>query len=189
MTEQLSCGNTGRILCESQWVNSLWPNNVIWWQKTGSTLAQVMACCLTAPSHYLNQCWFTISTVHWHSFEYNLTRDTSAINEQNWLENYFPKISLKSPRGQWDKVQIPELWWPCAVNLISSMQKMESVRSQILTPLSWSTLHLLQWLLSPCMVSCHDYIISSGCWQSMMKSLLWREGANWLGNGSKLSKV
>ena len=23
----------------------------------GSTLAQVMACCLTAPSHYLNQCW------------------------------------------------------------------------------------------------------------------------------------
>ena len=25
------------------------------------TLAQVMACCLTAPSHYLNQCWLIIS--------------------------------------------------------------------------------------------------------------------------------
>ena len=29
----------------------------------GSTLAQVMACCLMAPSHYLNQCWLTISEV------------------------------------------------------------------------------------------------------------------------------
>ena len=52
--------------------NSLWPNDTIWWQGSGSTLAQVMACCLTAPRHYLNQCWFTISKVHWHSFEYNL---------------------------------------------------------------------------------------------------------------------
>ena len=34
-----------------------------------------MACCLTALSHYLNNCWFTISKVHWHSYEYNFTRD------------------------------------------------------------------------------------------------------------------
>ena len=27
------------------------------WHRSESTLAQVMACCLTAPSHYLNQCW------------------------------------------------------------------------------------------------------------------------------------
>ena len=27
------------------------------WHRPGSTLAQVMACCLTAPRHYLNQCW------------------------------------------------------------------------------------------------------------------------------------
>ena len=27
----------------------------------GSKLAQVMACCLTAPSHYLNQCWLIMS--------------------------------------------------------------------------------------------------------------------------------
>ena len=52
-----------------------------WRQRYGSTLAQVMACCLTAPSHYLNQCWFTISEVHWYSFEYNFTRDTSAISQ------------------------------------------------------------------------------------------------------------
>ena len=39
-----------------QWVNSLWSSDVIWRQRSWSTLAQVMACCLTAPSHYLNQC-------------------------------------------------------------------------------------------------------------------------------------
>ena len=36
--------------------NSLWPSDAIWPQKSRSTLAQVMACCLTAPSHYLNPC-------------------------------------------------------------------------------------------------------------------------------------
>ena len=36
--------------------NSLKPSDAIWRHKSGSTLAQVMACCLTAPSHYLNQC-------------------------------------------------------------------------------------------------------------------------------------
>ena len=31
-----------------------------------------MACCLMAPSHYLNQCWLLISDVLWHSLETNL---------------------------------------------------------------------------------------------------------------------
>ena len=44
-------------------INSLGPSDAIWRQKSGSTLAQVMACCLTAPSHYLNQCWLIISKV------------------------------------------------------------------------------------------------------------------------------
>ena len=42
--------------CAGWAVNSLWPGDAIWWHRSGSTLAQVMACCLTAPSHYLNQC-------------------------------------------------------------------------------------------------------------------------------------
>ena len=49
-------------------VNSLWTNDAIWRQISGSTLAQVMACCLTAPSHHLNQCWLIISEVQWHSY-------------------------------------------------------------------------------------------------------------------------
>ena len=48
-------------LLGGQWVNSLAPSDPIWRLRSGSTLAQVMACCLTAPSHYLNQCWLIIS--------------------------------------------------------------------------------------------------------------------------------
>ena len=36
--------------------------------RSGSSLAQVMACCLTAPSHYLNQWWLIINEVQWHSY-------------------------------------------------------------------------------------------------------------------------
>ena len=38
-------------------LNSLWSSDTIWRHKYGSTLAQEMACCQMAPSHYLNQCW------------------------------------------------------------------------------------------------------------------------------------
>ena len=44
-------------------INSLWPSDAIRRQVTESTLAQVMACCLTASSHYLNQCWLVISYI------------------------------------------------------------------------------------------------------------------------------
>ena len=68
------------ILSETQCVNSLWPSDTIWRHGIGSTLVQVMACCLTAPSHYLNQCWLIISKVQWHSSDGNFTRDTSSFN-------------------------------------------------------------------------------------------------------------
>ena len=65
------------------WINSLWPSDTIWRHISGSTLAQVMDFCLTAPSHYLDQRWLIISKVQWHSSECNFTRDTSAISHWN----------------------------------------------------------------------------------------------------------
>ena len=49
---------------------------MIWHHITWSILVQVMACCLTAPSHYPNQCWLLISVVLWHSPESNFTVST-----------------------------------------------------------------------------------------------------------------
>ena len=45
----------------------------IWWHRSGATLAQVMACCLTTPSHYLDQCWLIVKEIVWHSTGSNFT--------------------------------------------------------------------------------------------------------------------
>ena len=42
-------------------ITSLWPSDAIWRHRSESTLGQVMAYCLTTPSHYLNQCWLIIT--------------------------------------------------------------------------------------------------------------------------------
>ena len=63
------------VIMASEWIlnfiyqlqlNSLWPSDAKKRKGTESTLAQVMASCLTAPSHYLNQCWLLINKVLWH---------------------------------------------------------------------------------------------------------------------------
>ena len=85
-------------------IKSLRPSDAIWRHRTWSILAQVVACCLTVPSHYLNQCWLIINKVQSHSSGNHFTKDTSAINHWNQFENYLSKFSLKFPRGQWVKV-------------------------------------------------------------------------------------
>ena len=81
-------------------LNSLWPgDDAIWWYTTGWTLAQVMACCLTAPSHYLNQCWLTIRVVLWHSSEGNFSGNAQDICPGYEFENLWFKITVT--KGQW----------------------------------------------------------------------------------------
>ena len=69
-------------------VNSKWPSDVLWWLRSGSTMA---------PSHYLNQCWLIINDV-WHSPKDNITGKTQNIYpwyefEENWfiIESIFSK--------------------------------------------------------------------------------------------------
>ena len=72
----------------------------IWRHSSGSTMAQVMACCLTAPCYYLNQCWLPNSELPWQSRESNFTapaRD-SILHK---FGNYTFTITTTSPRGQW----------------------------------------------------------------------------------------
>ena len=47
-------------ICDTRgrWVNSSWASDAIRWHRSGSTLVQAMACCPSAPSHYLAQCHF-----------------------------------------------------------------------------------------------------------------------------------
>ena len=87
--------------CEN--LNSLTPSDTKGWNRTWSTLVEVMACCLTAPSHYLNQCWLIISEVLLHSQESNFPGNTHDIYLSDVLENFICKIAATYPRGQWVK--------------------------------------------------------------------------------------
>ena len=89
----------------TKYVNSLWPSDAIWWQSSGSTLVQVRACCLTAPSHQLNQCWLLIRQVQWHSLGSNFTVSAQTSILYNEFENYSFAIIATSRRGQWVKLE------------------------------------------------------------------------------------
>ena len=97
------------IISEVQWhssekileFNSLRPNDVIWWHRSRSTLAQVMACCLTTPSHYLNQCWLISRKGQWHSVEGNLPKDGSPFNHYISLKMTCLKFYSNLQGGQW----------------------------------------------------------------------------------------
>ena len=70
---------------------------------TRSILVQVMAYCLTAPSHYLNQCWFIISKGY-HRCVLNHHFGPHVVN---WT------IIKKLPRQQWRLAQR----WCCRPNV------------------------------------------------------------------------
>ena len=101
-------------------VNSLWHSDAIWHHGSQSILAQLMAwccqchmvtsvsilaqvmtCCLMAPSHYLNQYWLVISKVLWHSSEGNFTGNTWDIYPGYEFENYQFKITAAFRRDKW----------------------------------------------------------------------------------------
>ena len=97
-----------------QWVNSLRSSDVIWPYSSGSTLAQVMACSLMAPSHYLNQCWLIINEALWHSREGNFTGNAHYIYPWYEFENFLIMITAAPPalRGHWVNTQkyIEKCW-------------------------------------------------------------------------------
>ena len=80
--------------------NSLWPSDAIRQHKSGSTLDQVMACCLMAPSHFLNQHWLLISKLLQYSPRSNFTVSTWAtILWWWWVWKWYFINSLPHPTG------------------------------------------------------------------------------------------
>ena len=98
--------NANIFLCcpKAIWVlNLLWSSDALCWHRSRSTLAQVMAWCLMAPSHCLNQYWLIICEVLWHlpeggNFNGNNGRYLSLICI--WKFEKF-EIADAFLRGQW----------------------------------------------------------------------------------------
>ena len=74
------------------YLNSLRPSDAICHWRSWSTLVKlhVMACCLMAPSHYLNQCWLIISEILRHSPEGNFAENAPGprLNIKTVLSTY-----------------------------------------------------------------------------------------------------
>ena len=71
------------------------------WTYWKSSQVQVMACCLMAPSRYLNQCWIIINGLLWHPLKTNSTGISQVINLWNEFEKYTFEIIATSQRGHW----------------------------------------------------------------------------------------
>ena len=82
--------------------NSLWPSDAMWWHRSKSTSDQVMPCFLTAPSHYLNQCWFIIGAVLWYftcgHFQSRFRQWHVAWSAPNHYSNQWWLTYSQSPR-------------------------------------------------------------------------------------------
>ena len=63
-------------------INSLFPDEATWRLRCWSILAQVMACCLTAPSLCVIQDWFIISKVPWRPSEVLIIRGSWYTNQE-----------------------------------------------------------------------------------------------------------
>ena len=75
----------------------------IWWHRSWPSWAQVLACCLMVPSHYLNQCWCTIKGGLWFLPASNYTRSAHEIYPLQVFKITLLKATATSPRGQWVK--------------------------------------------------------------------------------------
>ena len=88
---------------EVNYIDSLWHSDAIWRHRSGSTLAQVMACSLTVPRYCLNQCRFQINEIQWRSHESNLSTSVQATVLYTNFEKHTFAIMAISPRGKWVK--------------------------------------------------------------------------------------
>ena len=79
--------------------SSLWYCDAKLWHNSASTLANKMVCFLTAPSHYLNSCWFFINGVLWQLPNSNIPANAQDFNMWNEFENNIFKITITFPRG------------------------------------------------------------------------------------------
>ena len=144
-------------------VHSLWPRDTIWWHGSGSTLAQVMAWCLMAPSHYLKQCWLIIKGVHWHSPESNFARNAHELNVQHlsvdhsvkflsyiqWVHDHEARLVSVyiSVWGMWSALQ-----WGVRVQSIQSKSS-----------LKWKSHKIFKWNLAKKASPCTNFLCLCLC--------------------------
>ena len=91
-------------------VNPLWLSGDMRHWTHWSTLVQVMACCLTASSHYLSQHWLAINETLCHPFHSNICLNTKDIDPKLCLQSHIWNHSTY-PKEQWVN-DVTRHFWP-----------------------------------------------------------------------------
>ena len=91
--------DVGIVSC-SHWVNSSCPTGCnIWWHRSGSALAQVLASCLTVPMHYPN-----VVPSFWHN------NDVVIESCANWLNSLWPSNTIETVSAEGHIPHGQQLW-------------------------------------------------------------------------------
>ena len=105
-----SFAKVANILSGGRWVEAhdttmtmvnIRPSDILWWDRSGWQFAQVMACCLMAPSRYLKKCWLAISEARWHLAQGNITHTAQDITLEQEFENDILESTVTSSSSQW----------------------------------------------------------------------------------------
>ena len=101
------------------WLHSLWPNDAIWGHRTGSALAQVLACAWWHKAITWASVGLLIKGVLWQSPERRLTRSVYELNPYMHTDCTIrtTNTSLWGPTSWCMTVIFPvnNIWWLCLV--------------------------------------------------------------------------
>ena len=84
-----------------QWVNKSPPSVAYMRQWIGSALDKIMACRLSAPSHYLNQCWVIVDWTLRNKLLWNFNQNTNTVIHTNASEIIVCEMAAILSRGIW----------------------------------------------------------------------------------------
>ena len=96
------------VICtDPSLLNLIWLSDAKWCRRSWSTFAEILDCCLTAPSHYINQCWQLINELLWHSSLELFCREWSRCQSPKCIQKWQSHIChwwTHWPLGNLDKI-------------------------------------------------------------------------------------
>ena len=87
--------------CNETPINSFPSNAAYMRQWTGLSLVRVMACRCSAPSHYLNQCWFVVNRTSENKLQWNLNWQSISFIQENAFEIVACQNGGHLSKGRW----------------------------------------------------------------------------------------
>ena len=103
-----------------QWVNSLWPSDIIWWHRPGLTLVQLMAW-KSLPVPML----IVINDTCWHLAGGTLTKTVWYITHYKLFVNDILENIATSPMGQ----RVDTLWSQQQLDMSTARRRLKSPQS------------------------------------------------------------